>query len=94
MSATDEDISEAIWSAGRRLGWRVNKIRSGEMRATREIRLHSASVNIRYNHSNFSIHYIKSENLDEEDGEIHENYNVWIKRLENKIQDEISFRLP
>lgn len=93
-SATDEEISEAIWSAGRRLGWRVDKVRPGEMRASLDIRSHSATVNIVYSHSNFSIHHTASENLDEDDGEIHENYNVWIKRLENKIQDEVSFRLP
>jgi hypothetical protein len=94
VSATDEDISEAIWSAGRRLGWQVNKIRPGEMQATIDMRSHSATVKILYNHSIFSIHHISSKNLDEDDGEIHENYNIWIKRLEKKIQDEISFRLP
>lgn len=93
-SATEEEISEAIWLAGRREGWRIDKTQPGEMRGTKEIRSHFMTVKILYDRSNFSIYYVSSANLKEKEGEIHKNYNVWIKRLENKIQNEISFRLP
>lgn len=93
-TATIEEIAEAIWSAGRRLGWKVEKIKPGESLARLKIRSHSATVKILFNTQEFSIIYLNSKNLDQDDGEIHENYNVWIKRLEEKIRNEIGFRLP
>ncbi len=93
-SATDEEISEAIWSAGRRLGWRIEKIKPGEMRGIYKIRTHEAVVAIYYDKTHFSIEYLNSVNLDYDGNEIHVNYNVWIHKLEQKIHNEISFRLP
>lgn len=93
-SATDKEISEAIWSAGRQEGWQIYQIRPGEMKGTKDIRVHSMTVKILYDRSSFSIYYVSSENLKEDDGEIHKNYNIWVKRLEKQIQEEISFRLP
>ncbi len=93
-SATDEDISETIWVAGRRLGWQIEKIKPGEMRGVFKIKTHSATVSIPYDRTQFSILYKDSENLDYDGNEIHKNYNVWIQRLVGKIQHEIDFRLP
>ena len=93
-SATDEEIEKTIWYAGRRLDWRISKVHSGELHGVFRKREHSATVAIPYNKMQFSILYLDSENLDYDDDEIHVNYNIWIKRLAEQIQNEINFRLP
>ena len=52
------------------------------------------TVAIPYNKNQFSILYLESENLDYDGKKIHVNYNIWIKRLADQIQNEIDFRLP
>ena len=93
-SATDEEIEKAIWLAGRRLEWRINKVRPREMQGLFRKQAHTATVLIPYDKTQFSIIYVDSENLDYDGSKIHENYNVWIQRLVDQIQNEIDFRLP
>ena len=93
-SATEEEIEKTIWYAGRRLDWRISKVHPGEMQGVFRKRDHTATVAIPYNKTQFSILYLDSENLDYDGDEIHVNYNIWIKRLAEQIQNEIGFRLP
>jgi len=93
-SATKSEVSEAIWSAGRRLGWRMEKIKPGEMRGIYKKNTHRAIIAIHYDKSHFNIVYLDSEELKYDGSKIHVYYNEWIKKLEKKIQNEINFRLP
>ena len=93
-SATIEEGEKTIWYAGRRLDWQINKVHEGEMRGVFRKGGHTMTVAIPYNKTQFSILYLDSENLNYDDGEIHVNYNIWIKRLAEQIQNEINFRLP
>ncbi len=90
-SATEQDIEKAIWSAGRRLDWRIKKIRQGEMRGVYKKPTYTATVSIPYDRTQFSIIYVGSENLEYDGHEIHENYNVWIQRLADQIQNYIEY---
>jgi len=92
--ATLEEVSEAIWYAGRRQGWRIEKIKPGQMRGIYKKRTHKAIVIINFDKSQFNIVYQNSENLKYDGSHIHVNYNLWIQKLEKKIQNEIGFRLP
>ena len=92
-SATEEDIENAIWSAGRRLDWRIKKIRHGEMRGVYKKPTYTATVSIPYDRTQFSIIYVGSENLEYDGREIHENYNVWIQRLADQIKNYIEYPL-
>lgn len=93
-SATENEIEEAIWSAGRRLEWYIKKVGPGEMLGLYRKRTHTATVSISYDRTQFSITYQDSENLKYDGSKIHKNYNVWIQTLAEKIQNEIDFRLP
>ena len=90
---TREQVSQAIWSAGKQLGWRMEEVRPGEMTGTLKLRSHVAVVAILYDASRFSITYKDSTNLMQSDGEIHRNYNNWIHNLEQRIQAEAA-RIP
>ena len=93
-SASEEEIAEVIWSAARRLGWQTKKVGEWKIKAVKQIRNHSLTVSIPYSKNAFSIIYVDSENLDYDGQTIHVNYNVWVSRLEQRIQKEIEFRLP
>jgi hypothetical protein len=86
---TMEQVSKAIWTAGRRLRWQIVEVRPGEMTGTLKLRSHVAVVSILHDTSRFSITYKDSTNLLHSNAEIHRNYNNWIRNLERQIQVEV-----
>jgi hypothetical protein len=87
---TMADVSRAIVTAGRKLGWRIEEIAPGEMTATLAIRKHVAVVAITHDTSTFSINYRASTNLAQSGTTIHRNYNHWVENLEKAIRSEIA----
>jgi len=94
LSASNEEIAEAIWSAARRQGWKTERMGDRKIKAVKHIRSHSITVSINYSKSSFDIFYVDSNNLKFDGSNIHKNYNIWIHQLEESIQNEIKFRLP
>ncbi len=94
LSAANEEIAEAIWSAARRQGWKTEIVGEWKIKAVKHIRSHSLTVLINYSKSSFDISYVDSNNLKFDGSNIHKNYNIWIHQLEESIQNEIKFRLP
>ncbi|HEY9189336.1 MAG TPA: hypothetical protein VIM88_00550 [Sulfurovum sp.] len=80
-------VYRAIKEAGQSLGWKITKIRPGVAEGKLYLRTHLAVVRINYSGSAYSIHYVRSENLDydAEDQTIHSNYNGWVQNLEKAI---------
>lgn len=91
-SLTMGDVSRAIWTAGKKLGWVIQDVRPGELTGTLNRRKHVAVVTITHDTSTFSINYKDSQNLRHEGQEIHRRYNYWVRRLEKQIQAEIARR--
>jgi hypothetical protein len=85
-----EEVSKAIWAAGKRLGWVIEEVRPGELTGTLKLRTHLAVVTIRHDTSTFSIHYKNSVNLRYSDQEIHRQYNNWVQNLARNIQSEMA----
>ena len=91
-TATPAELSEAIWAAGRREGWRVREVEPGKLRAEKTVRTHRALVDIDYDATAFSITLVEANDLLYDGTSIHKTYNVWVAQLEKSIQDEIRFR--
>jgi hypothetical protein len=87
-ASTPEDIDEAIWRAGRKLGWSIAVLRPGHLRGTLQVRRHVAIVSISHDGERFSIRFAGSENLGHEGDLIHRRYNLWVARLAEKIEAE------
>lgn len=85
---TMEDVSKAIWAAGKKLGWVIQDVRPGELTGTLSLRQHVAVVTITYDTSTFSINYKDSQNLKHQGQEIHRKYNHWVQNLAKSIQAE------
>lgn len=66
-------------------GWKVDKVRPGELRASIEWDRHSATVTILFTQQAYSIRHHSSSNLREGEGYIHRQYNVRVKTLEDEI---------
>ena len=93
------NISEAIKSAARELGWRVTDETPGALQVSLSLRSHEANVEIGYDAVSFWIEYRDSVNLNFHlDGlkatkrrkkikgpRIHKNYNGWVTRLAERI---------
>jgi len=71
------------------LGWKMNAETPGKVIGTLNVRKHTAVVEIPYSAKSYSINYKSSENLDAADGQIHNNYNGWIKNLAKGIDAQL-----
>jgi hypothetical protein len=85
-------ISEAIWAAGRREGWRVRELGPGEIRAEKSVRNHRALVTIQYDTAGFDVRLVEAEGLLYDGRYVHKVCNEWIEQLAASIQDEVRFR--
>lgn len=89
-SATIKVLGEAVVRAGGSLGWRMQRIKPGHIVGTLFLRSHMAAVDITFNEDTYSIMYKNSSNLNYDGEKIHQNYNGWIKRLDDAINREFS----
>jgi hypothetical protein len=79
-------VEKAILQAGIQRNWKMQKVKDGLITATQLVRSHSATVEIKYNASSYSIIYKNSTGLDYDGTNIHKNYNGWIRNLDSSIQ--------
>jgi len=85
----DEKIGEAIVQASLAKSWRPDEDRSGHIRARTQWKEHIATVDIFYTNRDYSILLASSENLKENEGEIHREYNRRVRALEDAIEAEL-----
>jgi hypothetical protein len=93
-TTTMAQVSDAIWAAGRREGWRVREVSPGQVNAEKAVRTHRALVRIDYDTRGFGITLLEADNLLYDGTHIHKAYNLWVQQLEKSIQDELRFRYP
>ena len=87
---TNEDVKKSIMRAGATLGWKMTADSPGKVMATLNVRTHTAVVEIPYSPKSYSINYKSSVNLQEGDGQIHNNYNGWVKNLAKGIDAQLA----
>lgn len=85
-------IYDAIKIAGASKGWIITNVRPGLALGKLNARNHIAIVEISYTQNSYSIKYKDSTelNYNASNNEIHQNYNGWIKNLENAINLQLS----
>ena len=82
---TDQKRSSLIELAAIKNGWRCQKFSDEKSKCTLNKRDHSATVEISHNKKSYTINYLDSANLKYKQGQIHQQYNKWIKNLEIRI---------
>jgi hypothetical protein len=87
---TMNEVAQAIWRAGNRLGWQIETVAPGSLRGTLKLRQHVAVVSITHDTSAFRITYQDSTNLRYDGQEIHKRYNQWVQNLERGVQMELA----
>ncbi len=87
---TMDQVRTAIVGAGSTLGWVMKDDGPEKLTGTLNLRSHSAVVDIPYSTTSYSIIYHSSMNLNEQDGNIHKNYNGWVQNLEQGINARLS----
>ena len=85
-----DEVRKAIMRAGATLGWKMNAGAPGKITGTLNVRKHTAVVEIPYSSRSYSINYKSSVNLNEEEGQIHNNYNGWVKNLARGIDANLA----
>jgi hypothetical protein len=87
---TTDDVAQAVFRAGSRLGWQIEPVTPGTLRGTLKLRQHVAVVSITHDTSTFRITYQDSTKLRYDGQQIHRRYNHWVQNLERAIQMEIA----
>ena len=87
-AGTFDQRAEQIRRAGAGLGWQIDPVRPGLMRATLNLRSHVSVTEIAYDQQGFSIRYVDSRNLGYDGTNIHKNYNGWVTNLERAISQQ------
>ena len=87
---SSDEVRKAIMRAGATLGWQMKADAPGKVTATLNVRKHTAVVEIPYSSRSYSINYKSSANLNEEEGQIHNNYNGWVKNLAKGIDANLA----
>ena len=84
-----DQVRLSIVRAGSALGWQIKEEGPGKLVGTLILRSHTAVVEIPYSATSYSIRYKSSIDLKEGDGQIHKNYNGWIKNLNKGINAQL-----
>ncbi|MBR5998528.1 MAG: hypothetical protein IK027_05420 [Deltaproteobacteria bacterium] len=90
---TQAQVREAIYAAclgNRKWKWAARDISSNTIEATVRVRRHTAVVDIIYSPNEYTIRYKSSDNLGAQNGNIHPNYNSWVKNLRHDIDVELA----
>jgi hypothetical protein len=88
-----KQVSSAIFQACNYREWNCSEISSNEIKASYTSHGHTAVVSVKYNADMYSINYVSSENLMEQNGKINRNYNRWVNNLNHDIQSYLSKEL-
>jgi hypothetical protein len=86
---TGDQVRVAIVGAGTGLGWTMAPTTPGLVTGRIALRGHTASIDVRYTPTAYSIAYKDSTNLDFGNGQIHKNYNGWIENLNRDIRTNL-----
>ncbi len=89
-AASMDDVTKAIVRAGTQLGWQMTPEKLGHIVGRIALRAHTAVVDVTHDTRIFNIKYRTSTNLDQSGGQIHRNYNGWIKNLEKGIRAQLA----
>lgn len=87
----NQTVYNAIIKAGEYLGWNMKQVDNNTIIANLVIREHSAKIKITYDTNSYNIKLLEAENLDydKNNNTIHNNYNGWIRNLENQIDSRL-----
>ena len=90
-SKTTDQVESAIETGAASLGWKITDKKPGVMTADIQVRTHAATVEIKYDKNSYSITHKASTNLnyDPQRGTIHRNFNRWVAKLNQAIQQKL-----
>lgn len=70
--------------------WKMKELNSSTIQASLFNRGYSVVVNIPYSAKGYSIKYVSaSNNLKDQNGNVHRNYNRWVNNLDVKIKKNV-----
>ena len=83
-------VKQAILNAAKFKRWSVKEESDNRIVLAINVRRHYAEIAVDYSESSYGITYSDSQVLDHKNGQIHRNYNKWIKLLEQEIDRELT----
>ena len=84
-----KEMERVIVKSANDEGWTVKRADEGKLVAEHIFRNHKAVVDIQFAPDNFSIFHNESEKLMFDGQEIHKAYNQLVRKLENRIDQNI-----
>jgi hypothetical protein len=94
QGVTLDQVRQAIIVAGAKRGWKFEQDGPNKLVASHERSGHTATIDITYTTTTFSIAYVDSQHLQYANGTVHPTYNRWIEFLQQDIQDTATMLAP
>ncbi len=87
----NQTVYNAIIKAGEYLGWNMKQVDNNTIIGNLVIREHIAKIQITFDKNSYNIKLLEAQNLnyDKSNNTIHNNYNGWIRNLENQIDSKL-----
>jgi hypothetical protein len=89
QTPSTDQITDAIAEAAQSVGWEVERVSPGQLRATQKWHDHAAIVMITNTDKAFSIRNDGSTNLKSSGDKIHKEYNSRVHKLEAAIEQRL-----
>ena len=88
---TGDQVRQSILSACGLMGYKADEASPGTVLVTISTGdEQTAKVKISYDNSGYSLLYVSSQNIEQQNGQISEEYNNWVKSLNNAIQNQLN----
>ena len=84
-----EQVEKAIITATNKREWSVVSQKSGLIEARYSRGRYSATIDISYTSTHYSINYKESANLEYDGSKINRHYNAWVVKLNKEIQKQL-----
>lgn len=76
------ELTQRVERSASTAGWKLSEIAPGQLQAVLTEHRHIITVRITFNESAYSIDFVSSVNMDQENGKIHRKYVEWVELLE------------
>jgi hypothetical protein len=90
QTLTLDELTRRVTAAATRLSWEIAPLGPNLLRATYIKKTHVVTVRISYTPTTFSIDFVSSINMDQDNGKISHKYGEWLEHLSAEIFGAVS----
>jgi hypothetical protein len=89
QTLTPDELTRRVTAGATQMGWEIAPLGPNLLRATYIKQTHVVTVRISYSPTTFSVDFVSSINMEEDNGKIHHKYGEWLQALSAGISGAV-----